>query len=83
VYTLVDKDHQASPLRRGGKSLASVVLSADLDAISSRRIQDAIQVYRDCTDDQRRLRNHALFRRLYLAENRITSHEPWPATPLT
>lgn len=44
---------------------------------------DPVQLYRTYTEDQRQLLNQALFRRLYLAEDRITDHEPWPATPLT
>jgi hypothetical protein len=47
------------------------------------RTLDPVQVYRGCTDDQRRLLNQALFRRLYLADDRVADHEPWPATPLT
>jgi len=46
------------------------------------RLLDPAQFYERCTDDQRRLLNHALFRRLYLADGRITNHEPRPATPL-
>ncbi|MDI5979264.1 hypothetical protein [Amycolatopsis magusensis] len=34
------------------------------------------QIYQVCDDDQRRQLNHVLFRRLYLAEGRITDHEP-------
>jgi site-specific DNA recombinase len=45
------------------------------------RTHDPVQVYRGCTDDQRRLLNHALFRRLYLADDRIINHELWPTTP--
>jgi site-specific DNA recombinase len=45
------------------------------------RTRDPVQVYRSCTDNQRRLLNHALFRQLYLADDRITNHEPWPTTP--
>ncbi len=43
--------------------------------------RDPVQVYQGCTDDQRRQLNHALFRRLYLADERITNHELWPTTP--
>ncbi|MPZ81453.1 MAG: hypothetical protein GEV28_14040 [Actinophytocola sp.] len=43
--------------------------------------RDPVQVYRGCTDDQRQLLNHALFRQLYLADDRITNHELWPTTP--
>jgi hypothetical protein len=47
------------------------------------RTLDPVQVYRGCTDDQRRLLNQALFHRLYLADDRIVDHEPWPAPRLT
>jgi hypothetical protein len=47
------------------------------------RLLDPVQVYQGGTDELRRLLNHALFRRLYLADSRITNHEPWPTTPLT
>jgi hypothetical protein len=47
---------------------------------SPSRPLDTVQVYRSCTNDQRRLLNHALFRRLYLADDRIADHEPWPVT---
>jgi site-specific DNA recombinase len=45
------------------------------------RTHDPVQVYRGCADDQRRLLNHALFHRLYLADDRIINHELWPTTP--
>jgi hypothetical protein len=38
-----------------------------------------VQIYRTRDDDQRRQLNGALFRRLYLADGRITNHEPWSA----
>ncbi len=44
---------------------------------------DPVQFYRACTDERRQLLNQTLFHRLYLADDRITDHEPWPATPLT
>lgn len=40
-----------------------------------------VQIYRVSEDDQRRQLNHVLFRRLYLADGRITDHEPWSAVP--
>lgn len=36
----------------------------------------SVQICGSCADNERRLINHALFRRLYLADNRITDHEP-------
>lgn len=40
-----------------------------------------VQIYQACDDDQRRQLNHALFGRLYLADGRITNHEPRSAAP--
>ncbi|MCG3757109.1 recombinase family protein [Amycolatopsis sp. Poz14] len=40
-----------------------------------------VQIYRICDDDQRRQLNHAIFHRLYLADSRITNHEPRSAAP--
>lgn len=44
---------------------------------------DPIQFYRGSTDYQRQQLDHALVHRLYLADSRITDHEPRPKTPLT
>jgi site-specific DNA recombinase len=48
-----------------------------------RRPLGPVSIYRGCTDEQRQLLNHALFRRLYLSDDHITSHEPWSTPPLT
>ncbi|WP_084628432.1 recombinase family protein [Amycolatopsis nigrescens] len=40
-----------------------------------------VQIYRICNDDQRQQLNHAIFCRLYLADGRITNHEPRSAAP--
>lgn len=40
-----------------------------------------VQIYRICNDDQRQQLNHAIFCRLYLADGRITNHEPQSAAP--
>ncbi|MCE7008202.1 recombinase family protein [Kibdelosporangium philippinense] len=63
---------------------ALITLAKDDTANNSpRRTVDPAQFYRDSADDERRLLNLALFRRLYLADDRITNHEPWPAAPQT
>jgi hypothetical protein len=62
-------------------SLATLITAAP--AKDSGRYITPAQIYRSCTDDQRRLLNQKLFQRLYLADDRITDHEPRPATPLT
>ena len=35
-----------------------------------------VQIYERSTSNERQLLNHTLFRRLYLADNHITGHEP-------
>lgn len=40
-----------------------------------------VQIYRLCDEDQRQQLNHAIFSRLYLADGRITNHEPRSAAP--
>lgn len=42
--------------------------------------QTPVQVYRACDEDQRRQLNCTLFRRLYLADGRVTNHELRSAT---
>ncbi|UQS22880.1 hypothetical protein L1857_08640 [Amycolatopsis thermalba] len=59
---------------------ALATLTADAADHVPGRTCDPVQIYQSCTDDQRRLLNHALFRRLYLADDRITNHELWPPT---
>lgn len=43
----------------------------------------AVEVYQARDHDQRRLLNHALFRRLCIADSRITDHEPLASNTLT
>jgi hypothetical protein len=47
----------------------------------SGRTLGPVQIYQSCTNDQRQLLNRALFHRLYLADDRITNHEPRPTAP--
>lgn len=59
----------------------TTLTTAEPADIDNGQILDPVQVYRGRADEQRRLLNQALFGRLYLAEGRITGHQPWSTTP--
>ncbi|MGP4019140.1 hypothetical protein [Saccharopolyspora sp. 5N708] len=65
-YTTVSRPQLAKAL-----STADSVDATDIDTALT-----PVQIYESCTNDERRFLNHVLFRRLYLADNRITDHEP-------
>lgn len=48
----------------------------NVDATNIDTASAPVQIYRSCTDGERRLLNHVLFRRLYLTDDRITDYEP-------
>lgn len=60
-------------------ALARIAMADTVDHDPDRLLAP-VQVYCARDGDQRRQLNHALFRRLYLADGRITNHEPPSAT---
>lgn len=76
----VERYYTTVSQRRITEALATLTAEGTADHANGRTL-DPVQVYRDCTDDQRQILNHALFRRLYLADDRITDHELWPTMP--
>lgn len=58
-----------------GDHVAAIADKGPADQSLHTTISSSHDLYRRCSDSQRRLLNQAIFRKLYIADGRITDHD--------